>query len=123
MLLAVLALLVAASPTNAVATPYEVGTGPAHSVTAGEPACTSANILQSLRRTYKSGGPFRRTYGVKCADGWAVAFVLVGSGNAAFESTNLFRARGGMWVPINRSRPCKDHSIPKKLYQMACFTN
>jgi hypothetical protein len=123
MLLAVVALLVAALPTSAVATPYDVDTGTAHSAAAGEPGCTTANILQSLRRTYKSGGPFRRTYGVKCADGWAVAFVLVGSGKAAFDGTNLFRARGGMWVPINRTSPCKDHSIPKKLYQMACFTN
>jgi hypothetical protein len=60
----------------------------------------------------------------KCADGWAVAFPNVGSGENQITVTAVFEAEGPIWVPQDRSKVCgKNSPVPKPLYQEACQTN
>ena len=59
-----------------------------------------------------------------CADGWAVAFPNVGSGQAEVTVTVVFQAEGQFWVPQDRAKVCGNNSpVPKSLYQQACQTN
>ena len=60
----------------------------------------------------------------KCANGWAVAFPNVGSGQAEVTVTAVFEAEGPVWVPKDRGKVCGNNSpVPKSLYQDACQTN
>lgn len=60
----------------------------------------------------------------KCADGWAVAFPNVGTGNQQITVTVVFQAEGPVWVPQDRAKVCGNNSpVPKSLYQQACQTN
>jgi hypothetical protein len=60
----------------------------------------------------------------KCADGWAVAFPNVGSGQDEVTVTAVFEAEGPVWVPKDRGKVCGNNSpVPKSLYQDACQTN
>jgi len=60
----------------------------------------------------------------KCADGWAVAFPNVGSGQGEITVTAVFQSEGPIWVPQNREKVCgKTSPIPNSLYQDACETH
>jgi hypothetical protein len=61
----------------------------------------------------------------KCADGWAYAFVNVGSGEEQYTATLVFEAEGQFWVPKDRAKVCNapGDQVPASIYQDACETN
>jgi hypothetical protein len=63
----------------------------------------------------------------RCADGWAVAFPNVGSGEAEVTVTAVFEAEGQFWIPKDRTEVCGNDAakseVPNSLYKEACQTN
>lgn len=63
----------------------------------------------------------------RCADGWAVAFPDVGTGQDAVTVTAVFEAEGQFWIPKDRAQVCGTNAaqsdVPKSLYKDACQTN
>ena len=61
----------------------------------------------------------------ECADGWAYAFLNVGTGDEAISPTVVFEAEGQFWIPKDRATVCKapGDQVPAAIYQPACETN
>lgn len=86
---------------------------------ARRPPCTRQALSAGLRR-----GPERVTVGKiarpwGCSGSFAYSAVLF----TRFEGTALFRAQNGRWVTANRSRYCRGHQVPRRIYKPACLSN
>lgn len=97
-------------------------------VTTGMAKCTESEISKAVEQTgsQDSGkaelAPGADSY--KCADGWAVAFANVGTGQEQVTTTLVFQAEGQFWVPQDRAKACPEPSeVPKAIYDLACNSN
>lgn len=106
-------------------TPVTTGTA----LTTGSAECTKAEITKAVSDLSSSdyadaklatgGGP-----SYKCADGWAVGFVNVGSGMEQITTTVVWQAEGQFWVPQDRGKVCpKPSQVPAAIYDLACNSN
>lgn len=106
-------------------TPVTTGTA----LTTGSAECTKAEITKAVSDLSSSdyadaklatgGGP-----SYKCADGWAVGFVNVGSGMEQITTTVVWQAEGQFWVPQDRGKVCpKPSQVPAAIYNLACNSN
>lgn len=104
---------VAAGLTGAVAV------APAAGATKSPP-CTKQALTAGLKRgavKVPGGTIFDKTFG--CAGRYAYAEV----NTKQFTLTSVFIVSRGQWVTINRTKPCKQKLIPKKIYKKACLTS
>jgi len=84
------------------------------------PPCTRTALAAGLKRGSEKqpGGRIpKKTFG--CAGRYAYAAVVF----RGIEYTQVFRASGTRWVTINRTKPCKKKTVPKKIYKPACLTS
>lgn len=111
--------------TATATTPVTTGTA----LTTGSAECTKAEITKAVSDLSSSdyadaklatgGGP-----SYKCADGWAVGFVNVGSGMEQITTTVVWQAEGQFWVPQDRGKVCpKPSQVPAAIYDLACNSN
>ncbi|MFM8560734.1 MAG: hypothetical protein ACKOB9_01390 [Solirubrobacterales bacterium] len=117
--------------TPATAPPATTGGGATTTepmVTTGMAKCTESEISKAVEQTgsQESGeavlAPGADSY--KCADGWAVAFANVGTGQEQITTTLVFQAEGQFWVPQDRAKVCPEPSeVPKAIYDLACNSN
>ena len=63
---------------------------------------------------------FQGSFG--CAGGWAYSGIVVG-GRHGFEAIAVYKAEHGLWVTVDRAKPCRTRAIPKKIYRAACTTS
>ncbi len=98
----------------------------------GSAKCNQTEMQQAVNAWAKANGGGKATLpaGTKsyqCADGWAVAFPNVGSGEAEVTVTAVFEAEGQFWIPKDRTKVCgktaKDSEVPAALFKPACQTN
>ena len=115
-----------ATTAPAATTPAATATEPM--VTTGMAKCTEGEISKAVGQTgtQETGkatlAPGSGNY--KCADGWAVAFANVGSGQEQVTTTLVFQAEGQFWVPQDRAKVCpKPSEVPQAIYDLACNTN
>ena len=98
-------------------------------ITTGSASCTKAEITKAVSDLSSSdyadaklatgGGP-----SYKCADGWAVGFVDVGTGLEQYTTTVVWQAEGQFWVPQDRAKVCpKPSQVPAAIYDLACNSN
>ena len=100
------------SATTEAAASTEAATTDTSIMTTGSAVCDEATITKAVKEAEPD---VIKMDGVKCADGWAVAYPI----NSEYEFTMVFEAEGDTW--INRSGvDCT--TIPKEL-QAACETN
>lgn len=97
-------------------------------VTTGSAKCTKAQITDAVTaygEAQKQPAVIVETAGAyKCANGWAVAFVNVGSGATAATTTVVWQAEGQFWVPQDRGKVCpKPSQVPAAIYDLACNSN
>jgi hypothetical protein len=97
-------------------------------VTTGMAKCTESEIAKAVEQTgSQDSGPAELVPGAdsyKCAEGWAVAFANVGSGQEQVTSTLVFQAEGQFWIPQDRAKVCPEPSeVPKAIYDLACNSN
>ena len=108
----------AASTTAASTTGQKVG---------GASTCDKASISKAVENTSTKEGPvtLATSTSFKCADGWAYAFVNVGTGDSQYTATQVFEAEGQFWIPKDRMKVCKSpgNEVPAAIYQDACNTN
>ena len=91
------------------------------STTSKHPPCTQKALSAGLKRgSAPKNAKFLKPFG--CARGWAYSAILVGGRNG-FEATAVYKAKNGVWVTVNRAKPCRTHAIPKKIYRGACTTS
>lgn len=97
-------------------------------VTTGMAKCTETEISKAVESTSSGDSgkavlaPGADAY--KCADGWAVAFANVGTGQEQVTTTVVFQAEGQFWVPQDRAKVCPEPSeVPKAIYDLACNSN
>ena len=97
-------------------------------VTTGMAKCTKGEISAAVEKTgsQDSGeavlAPGSDSF--KCADGWAVAFANVGTGQEQVTTTVVFQAEGQFWVPQDRAKVCpKPSEVPSAIYDLACNSN
>jgi hypothetical protein len=87
------------------------------------PPCTKKALSAGLKRG--SGAPkdarFQGSFG--CAGGWAYSGIVVGNKQNGFDAIAVYKAKNGVWVAVNRAKPCRTHQIPKKIYKGACTTS
>lgn len=117
--------------TPTASTPATTGGGSTQTepmVTTGMAKCTESEISKAVEQTgsQESGeavlAPGADSY--KCADGWAVAFANVGTGQEQITTTLVFQAEGQFWVPQDRAKVCPEPSeVPKAIYDLACNSN
>ena len=81
--------------------------------------CTRKTIAAGLKRGVNKLPGAAIESSPMCAGRFAVALVVY----KRIPITAVFRARGANWVSIDRTKPCKDRSIPKKICVAACMTN
>ena len=102
------------------------------SMVTGSAKCDQASMQKAAESWAKANGGGKATLpetpkSYNCADGWAVAFPNVGSGEAEVTVTAVFEAEGQFWIPKDRTKVCgKDASqseVPSSLYKSACQTN
>ncbi len=111
--------------TATATTPVTTGT----MLTTGSAKCTQAEIEKAVADYADAGnqGATLATGGgppYKCADGWAVGFVNVGSGIDQITTTVVWQAEGQFWVPQDRAKVCpKPSEIPASIYDLACNSN
>lgn len=86
------------------------------------PPCTKKALSAGLKRgsAQPKNARVERSFG--CAAGWAYSNIVVGGKNG-FDATAVYKAKNGVWVTVNRARPCRTHAIPKKIYKGACTTS
>ena len=99
----------------------------------GMVACDASSIEDGVKAWAKAYGGGEKAVlpedpgAFRCADGWAVAFPLVGEGEGQIEVTVVLEAEGQFWVPKDRAKVCGDSSadseVPGTLYRDACQTN
>lgn len=114
------------STTSTSTTPVVGGTATVGGVTTGVAKCDTAQVGKAVAETGKAEGSTAKLDpgGLKCADGWAVAFADVGTGDQAVTVTYVFEAEGQFWIPKDRSKVCpKPSPVPAALYQDACESN
>lgn len=98
-------------------------------ITTGSASCTKAEIEKAVSdlssadlpnpKLVTDGGP-----PYKCANGWAVGFINVGSGSEEFTTTVVWQAEGQFWVPQDRGKVCpKPSKVPAAIYELACNSN
>ncbi|MGK2932468.1 MAG: hypothetical protein ACSLFD_06835 [Solirubrobacterales bacterium] len=102
------------------------------SVVTGSARCDQASMQKAVESWAKANGSGKATLpetpkGYSCADGWAVAFPNVGSGEAEVTVTAVFEAEGQFWIPKDRTEVCGKNAsrseVPSSLYKSACQTN
>ncbi|MBV8431523.1 MAG: hypothetical protein JO244_10195 [Solirubrobacterales bacterium] len=86
------------------------------------PPCTKKALSAGIKRgsAQPKNAKFLAPFG--CAGGWAYSGILVGGKNG-FEAIAVYQAKNGVWVTVNRAKPCRTHAIPKKIYRGACTTS
>ena len=86
------------------------------------PPCTKRALSAGLKRgsAQPKNAKFQGSFG--CAGGWAYSGVAVG-GKHGFDAVAVYAAKSGVWVTVNRAKPCRTHAIPKKIYRGACTTS
>ena len=86
------------------------------------PPCTKKALSAGLKRgsAQPKNAKFEGSFG--CAGGWAYSGILVG-GKHGFDAIAVYRAKNGVWVTVDRAKPCRTHAIPKKIYRGACTTS
>jgi len=86
------------------------------------PPCTKQALSAGLKRgsAQPKNAKFEGSFG--CAGGWAYSGIVVG-GKQGFDAIAVYRAKNGVWVTVDRAKPCRTHAIPKKIYRGACTTS
>jgi len=86
------------------------------------PPCTKTALSAGLKRgsAQPKNAKVQGTFG--CAGGWAYSGIVVG-GKHGFEAIAVYKAKNGVWVTVDRAKPCQTHAIPKKIYKGACTTS
>lgn len=112
-MLAVALLVAAAFSASAGASGYK----------AKNPRCTKKALSAGLKRGSARPKQARIIGTFGCARGWAYSVIAVGHGSSGFEAVAVFKAKNGVWVTVNRAKPCRKHLIPKKIYKGACTTS
>ena len=114
-------------PSTATDTTTPVPTGT--QLTTGSASCTKAEIEKAVSDLSSTDypSPSLATGGgppYKCADGWAVGFVNVGTGMEEITTTVVWQAEGQFWVPQDRGKVCpKPSKVPAAIYDLACNSN
>lgn len=90
---------------------------------AKSPPCTKKALSAGLERGSAEPRQSRIIGKFGCARGWAYSVIAVGDGKNGFEAVAVFKAKNGVWVTVNRAKPCRKHLIPKKIYRGACTTS
>ena len=86
------------------------------------PPCTKKALSAGLKRGTAAQKNAKIVGSFGCAGGWAYSGILVGGKNG-FEAIAVYRAKNGVWVTVDRAKPCRTHAIPKKIYRGACTTS
>ena len=88
-------------------------------------ACDAASITKAAQGADDAPVALAEPDSFKCADGWAYAFVNVGSGEEQYTATLVFEAEGQFWVPKDRAKVCNapGDEVPAAIYKDACETN
>jgi len=91
----------------------------------GTVACDAASITKAAQGADDAPVALAEPDSFKCADGWAYAFVNVGSGEEQYTATLVFEAEGQFWVPKDRAKVCNapGDEVPAAIYKDACETN
>lgn len=86
------------------------------------PPCTKKALSAGLKSgsAQPKDAKFQGSFG--CAGGWAYSGIVVG-GKHGFDAIAVYKAKNGVWVTVDRARPCQTHAIPKKIYKGACTTS
>lgn len=86
------------------------------------PPCTKKALSAGLKRgsAQPKNAKFQGSFG--CAGGWAYSGIVVG-GKHGFDAIAVYKAKNGVWVTVDRVKPCQTHAIPKKIYKGACTTS
>jgi hypothetical protein len=85
------------------------------------PPCTKKALSAGLKRgAAPKNAKFEGSFG--CSGGWAYSGILVG-GKHGFDAIAVYKAKNGVWVTVDRAKPCQTHAIPKKIYKGACTTS
>jgi hypothetical protein len=87
------------------------------------PPCTKAALSAGLKRgpAAQKNAKFQGSFA--CAGGWAYSGIVVGNKENGFDAIAVYKAKNGVWVTVNRAKPCRTHAIPKKIYKGACTTS
>lgn len=120
------------------ATGVMAGTGAVGMVAAGPAAALAGTVCMSHHQFYDAlstgaqhglyrGGQYKwGIRDVRCDQGWASALAIAkgdhGSSGYAFTATEHRSARGN-WYQIDRTKPCRTHEVPKKIYSEFCESN
>jgi hypothetical protein len=83
------------------------------------PPCTKKALSAGLKRGPAAQKNAKFTGSFACASGWAYSGIVVGGDDAVA----VYQAKNGVWVTVNRAKPCRTHAIPKKIYKGACTTS
>jgi hypothetical protein len=87
------------------------------------PPCTKKALSAGLKRGPAAQKNARILGKIGCTGGWAYSPIAVGRGKNGFDAVALFQAKKGVWVAVNRAKPCNKHLVPKKIYKGACTTS
>ena len=113
--------------TAAASTAAATGTTDTTQKVGGPSTCDKATISKAVEDTSTKEGPvtLATDTSFQCADGWAYAFVNVGTGESQYTATLVFEAEGQFWIPKDRQKVCKSpgNEVPAAIYQDACNTN
>jgi hypothetical protein len=87
------------------------------------PPCTKQALSAGLKRgpAAQKNAKFQGSFG--CAGGWAYSGIVVGNKKNGFDAIAVYKAKNGVWISVNRAKPCQKHEIPKKIYKGACTTS
>jgi hypothetical protein len=87
------------------------------------PPCTKAALSAGLKRgpAAQKNAKFQGSFA--CAGGWAYSGIVVGTKKSSIDAIAVYKAKNGVWVTVDRAKPCKTHAIPKKIYKGACTTS
>lgn len=103
-----------------------------NAIVTGSAKCDHASLATAVENWSKANSGEKATLpdaadAYRCADGWAVTFPSVGSGEAEVTVTAVFEAEGQFWIPKDRSQVCGKTAarsdVPASLFEAACQTN
>jgi len=86
------------------------------------PPCTKKALSAGLERGSAQPKNARFEGSFACAGGWAYSDIVVG-GKDGFDAIAVYKAENGVWVAVDRAKPCRTHAIPRKIYRGACTTS
>jgi hypothetical protein len=86
------------------------------------PPCTKKALSAGLKRGSAQPKNAKIVGSFGCAGGWAYSGIVVG-GKHGFDAIAVFKAKNGVWMTVDRAKPCQTHAIPKKIYRGACTTS